>query len=133
GAVPPPGRARAGGRPAGLPARARAPRGPGPRAGTGGPPQAGAPVAIAMATFEPDPNLFRVQIESIRAQTLREWVCIISDDCSAPERVEEMRSVISDDDRFRLERSPRRLGLYRNFESPIGMVPADASYGAIET
>jgi len=102
-----------------------------PSAGNGAPPQAGAPVAIAMATFEPDPDLFRVQIESIRAQTLREWVCIISDDCSAPERVEEMRSVISDDDRFRLERSPRRLGFYRNFERALGMVPADAAYVAL--
>ena len=31
-------------------------------------------------------ELFRRQLESIRAQTHRNWVCVISDDCSSPER-----------------------------------------------
>src|SRR5262249_15268955 len=34
-------------------------------------------VAIAMATFDPDLELFHRQIESIREQTLTDWVCVI--------------------------------------------------------
>jgi hypothetical protein len=49
--------------------------------------QRGAPgqIAICMATFEPDIELFRAQVESLRAQTDTNWVCVISDDGSRPE------------------------------------------------
>ena len=39
-------------------------------------------IAICMATFEPDMELFRAQIDSLRAQTDERWICVISDDCS---------------------------------------------------
>ena len=39
-----------------------------------------------MTTCDPPLALFRRQIESIRAQTHADWVCVISDDCSQPER-----------------------------------------------
>ena len=39
-----------------------------------------------MATYNPPPGPAQRQIESIRAQTHGNWVCVISDDCSAPER-----------------------------------------------
>ena len=53
----------------------------------------GAPlVAIAMATFEPPLDLFRRQVESIRAQTLTDWICVVSDDCSDPARFAELRA-----------------------------------------
>ena len=42
-------------------------------------------VAICMATFNPPIELFRRQIESIRAQTYGNWTCLISDDDSRPE------------------------------------------------
>ena len=45
-------------------------------------------IAICMATFNPDLELFRAQVESIRAQTHRNWICLISDDCSEPEQFE---------------------------------------------
>ena len=55
-------------------------------------PLPGAPlVAICMAAFEPPLELFRRQVESIRAQTLTDWICVVSDDCSDPERFAEMR------------------------------------------
>src|SRR4051794_24936017 len=47
-------------------------------------PPAGPLVAIAMATYEPPPELLRAQVESIRAQTHTDWICVISDDCSSP-------------------------------------------------
>src|SRR5436305_3544311 len=40
----------------------------------------GPPVAIAMATYNPSPELLEGQLDSIRAQTHQNWVCVISDD-----------------------------------------------------
>lgn len=81
------------------------------------------PIAIAMATHDPDPELFRVQVESIRAQREVEWTCFISDDASGPEALATIEATIAGDPRFRLSRSGRRLGFYRNFERAIGMIP----------
>jgi glycosyltransferase involved in cell wall biosynthesis len=92
---------------------------------------AGARVAIAMATFDPDIDLLRDQVESIRAQTMTDWICVISDDCSPPDTFERMRSVIEDDERFVLTRSERRLGFYRNFERALELVPGSVPYVAL--
>ena len=59
-------------------------------------------IAVCMATYEPPIDLFRRQIDSIRAQTHDNWVCVISDDDSSPGRLDEMRAVLGDDDRFSL-------------------------------
>lgn len=88
-------------------------------------------VAIAMAAYQPPVELFRRQIESIRAQTHRNWVCVISDDGSTPQRLAEMRDVLGDDRRFVLSPSSRRLGFYLNFERALGMVPVQAEYVAL--
>ncbi len=99
------------------------------------PPQPGAGegplVAICMATFDPDPRLFRRQIESIRAQTHGRWVCLISDDRSSPEGLAAIREVIGDDERFVVSSSAANEGHYRNFERALMMVPADAGYIAL--
>ncbi len=42
-------------------------------------------IAICMATYNPPLDLLERQLDSIRAQTHGNWVCIISDDCSTPE------------------------------------------------
>ena len=39
------------------------------------------------------------------------WVCVISDDCSQPERLRGARAAVGGDPRFVVSRSPRRLGL----------------------
>lgn len=93
-------------------------------------PQAPA-VAIAMATFEPDPDLLAAQIESIRAQTREDWTCVISDDCSPPESFAAIEALVGDDPRFALSRSQRRLGFYRNFERALGLVPAGVGLVAL--
>jgi glycosyltransferase involved in cell wall biosynthesis len=91
----------------------------------------GARIAICMATFEPDEALFATQLESLRAQTERDWVCVISDDCSAPERFERVATLVGDDPRFALSRSERRLGFYRNFERALRMAPREAELFAL--
>jgi glycosyltransferase involved in cell wall biosynthesis len=90
-----------------------------------------ASVAIALATFEPPAELFRGQIESIRAQTHDDWICVISDDASSDERFAEMRRVLGDDARFVLRRNETRLGFYRNFERALLMVPPAAGHVAL--
>jgi hypothetical protein len=88
-------------------------------------------VAICMATFEPDMRLFRAQVESLRSQTDRCWICLISDDCSSAERFADISEVIGDDPRFAVSRSPERRGFYRNFERALAMVPANAELVAL--
>ena len=84
-----------------------------------------------MATYDPDPALFRAQVESLRAQTDRRWVCVISDDDSSPARFEQLRAVVAGDERFVVERSERRLGFYRNFERALRMAPREAGLLAL--
>jgi glycosyltransferase involved in cell wall biosynthesis len=88
-------------------------------------------ICVCMATFNPDMDLFRLQLESLRAQTDTDWICLISDDCSEPERFEEIQDAVGDDERFTVSRSPRRLGYYRNFERALGMLPSEAELVAL--
>jgi hypothetical protein len=95
-------------------------------------PLPGAPqIAICMAAFEPPLELFERQVESIREQTLTDWICIVSDDCSDPQRYAEMERVLARDPRFVLSRSERRRGFYHNFERALELVPRDARYVAL--
>jgi glycosyltransferase involved in cell wall biosynthesis len=103
---------------------------PAARAGAPARPTDG-PIAVCMATFEPDMELFRAQVESLRAQTDGRWTCTISDDCSEETRFEEITKAVAGDERFALSRSPERLGPYRNFERALGMVPPDAGLVAL--
>jgi glycosyltransferase involved in cell wall biosynthesis len=88
-------------------------------------------IAVCMATYDPDPELFATQIESLRAQTDTHWVCVISDDCSSPERFARLEEIIGGDGRFTVSRSDRRLGFYRNFERALRLAPASAELLAL--
>jgi glycosyltransferase involved in cell wall biosynthesis len=88
-------------------------------------------VAIAMATYDPPDDLLARQLDSIRSQSHENWVCVISDDCSRPERYATLEAAVAGDERFVLSRSERRLGFYRNFERALELVPGDAHYVAI--
>jgi glycosyltransferase involved in cell wall biosynthesis len=88
-------------------------------------------IAICMATYNPPPELFRRQIDSIRAQSYDNWICLISDDGSRPEALELIRQTLGDDPRFRLQANPQRLGVYRNFERALGLVEPDVPLVAL--
>ena len=88
-------------------------------------------VAICMATYEPPLDLFRRQIESIRAQTHTDWTCVISDDCSADGAYEGIRDVVGDDPRFELIRNERRRGFYANFEHALRSADPEAEFIAL--
>jgi glycosyltransferase involved in cell wall biosynthesis len=88
-------------------------------------------VAICMATFEPDPQLFERQIESLRAQTHRDWICLISDDASSAEAFARIESATASDSRFLVNRAPVRAGAYENFGRAMSMVPVAAGWVAL--
>ena len=88
-------------------------------------------VAICMATHDPPSDLFRRQIESIREQTHRNWMCVISDDHSREDRLADAESVVGDDPRFVISRSSGRLGFYRNFERALSLAPEEAAFLAL--
>jgi glycosyltransferase involved in cell wall biosynthesis len=85
-------------------------------------------VAICMATYEPPGDLLQVQLESVREQTHRNWVCLVSDDHSSDEAFERILELTRDDPRFVVSRSDERLGFYSNFERALAMAPPDADY-----
>jgi glycosyltransferase involved in cell wall biosynthesis len=84
------------------------------------------PIAICMATFDPDPDLLHGQLDSLRGQSEENWICLISDDCSRPECYSELERAVAGESRFILSRSEERLGFYRNFERALRMVPREA-------
>jgi glycosyltransferase involved in cell wall biosynthesis len=88
-------------------------------------------VAICMATHEPPPQLLAEQLDSLRSQTHGNWICLISDDASSPERFAELERLVGDDDRFVVSRWERRLGAYRNFARALAMVPPEIPYVAL--
>ncbi|HMG34084.1 MAG TPA: glycosyltransferase [Blastocatellia bacterium] len=88
-------------------------------------------VAICMATYNPPADLLIRQLDTIRAQTHENWVCVISDDHSDQSAFRTLCEVVGDDPRFSISRSERRLGFYRNFERALRLAPGEASYIAL--
>ena len=87
-------------------------------------------VGIAMATYNPEPTLFVRQLESLLAQTHRNWVCVISDDMSNAKWLAHIRDSVAGDPRFLVVRSDSRLGFYRNFERATATLPAECQFFA---
>jgi glycosyltransferase involved in cell wall biosynthesis len=88
-------------------------------------------VAICMATYNPPPKLFAAQIASIRDQTHRDWICVISDDHSGAEGMATIRRETDGDPRFVVSVAPRRLGFYNNFERALALAPPAARFVAM--
>jgi glycosyltransferase involved in cell wall biosynthesis len=88
-------------------------------------------VAVCMTTYNPPPELFTRQIQSISDQSYKQWVCIISDDGSSPEVLHHIQSTIAGDKRFVLHQQQERLGFYRNFERCLRLAPAEAKLIAL--
>ena len=88
-------------------------------------------IAICMTSYNPDLDLFRTQVDSIRAQTDDAWVCLISDDCSEPERFDAITATVAGDERFVVSRAEENLGFYRNFERVLAIAPPEADLIAL--
>lgn len=89
------------------------------------------PGAICLAIYRPDPGLLRVQLESIAAQTLTDWICIIGIDGRDPDAVRAVSDIVGSDTRFVVHEYPDRLGFYRNFERVLAEANPDAGWVAL--
>jgi glycosyltransferase involved in cell wall biosynthesis len=89
-----------------------------------------ATIVVCMATYQPTLDLVARQFRSIREQTCQDFVCIVSDDASSPDAFAAVEQICGGDTRFRVSRSRKRLGYYRNFERALRLVPEDAEYVA---
>lgn len=94
-------------------------------------PGEGPRVAICMATYHPPMELFQAQVDSIRAQTHGNWICLVCDDDSPAFSVRAIERVLGDDPRFVLLRNRDRAGFYGNFERVLRACPADADFVAL--
>jgi len=87
-------------------------------------------VAIAMATYNPKPELLRAQIDSIRAQTLTDWRLVVSDESSNEQAREAIRRIVGADPRISLESGPH-LGFVGNFERALSRLDRRSSFFAL--
>jgi glycosyltransferase involved in cell wall biosynthesis len=88
-------------------------------------------LAICMATRNPRRDLLERQIASIRAQSVTDWRCVISDDGSERRAIADIESVLGGDRRFELVHGQPAVGFYRNFERALQLAPADAPLVAL--
>ncbi len=88
-------------------------------------------VAVCMAVYNPDPVAFSAQVRTIAAQTLEDWICIVSDDGSDADRATAIRDALANDPRFFYFRNDRNLGFYHNFEAALARVPHGIEYVAL--
>lgn len=87
-----------------------------------------ADVAICLAAYQPDLQLFRKQISSIKAQSYQDWICIICDDSCNPHISESIQEIIENDERFFIKTNSHRLGVYRNFEKLLNLIPSHIKF-----
>lgn len=71
---------------------------------------------IVLAAYSPDPELFRRQLASLRAQTVENWECVISVDGDPAPVAALVEEITEGDGRFRIVGDGSRLGFYLNFE-----------------
>jgi len=88
-------------------------------------------IAICMATFNPDLELFRRQVDSIRGQTHKRWRLIISDDSTDDAKRTAIRAMLRSDPRVEVLPYEGRRGFYFNFERALAAVSGDVDYVAL--
>ncbi|MBI1779545.1 MAG: glycosyltransferase [Proteobacteria bacterium] len=89
------------------------------------------PLAICLATYQPELSLLERQIASLRAQSAEDWVCFVQDDASEPDRYRELMRLTQADRRFIVARNSARLGFVNNFGAALARVPAGTSLVAL--
>ena len=88
-------------------------------------------VAICMAVYNQNNLFLKNQIDSIKAQSYENWICIINDDFSTLDNYKELLEIVGDDERFVIFRNSENLGFYHNFEKLLRMVPPQADFIAL--
>jgi glycosyltransferase involved in cell wall biosynthesis len=94
-------------------------------------PEAGPLIAICLASYDPDLDSFKRQLDSIIAQDYRNWVLIVNDDGSPQDKFESMAELCASDPRVHVVRNATNLGFYGNFEAALKRVPVAAAFVAL--
>lgn len=89
------------------------------------------PGAVVLAAYRPDPELFTVQLRSIRDQTLGSFRCLVGADGGRDEVRRLVVAAVGDDPRFEVVGWDDNVGLYLNVERLLGSLPADAAWVAL--
>lgn len=89
------------------------------------------PGAIVLAAYRPPSDLFSVQLRSIQAQSVTDFVCIISADGEAGEVAQLVSDAVDGDPRFKVIGFDDRLGFYGNFERALKAVPLHVRWIAL--
>lgn len=88
-------------------------------------------LTIVLATYNPNLSFLKEQIDSICKQTFMDWSCLIVDDASSLESINQIKSLIQNDDRFVLHQNQKNLGSIYNFERGLKLVSADSDFIAL--
>lgn len=86
---------------------------------------------VVLAAYRPDPELFAIQLRSIRDQTRRDFRCLIGADGGQEGVRALVAETVGDDPRFEVIGWGDNLGFYLNFERLLMAVPADAAWVAL--
>lgn len=82
-------------------------------------------VAIALAIYKPNLRYLRLQLESIRKQTFRDWFVVLRDDSSTDVRdVTELAGRCLSEGSFQVIGGGERKGAVGNFAAALGAIPA---------
>lgn len=86
---------------------------------------------ICVAVYRPRKDLLRTQLESVQAQTLTDWRCIVGIDGADAGARAMVHEIVKGDLRFEVTEFPDNVGFYRNFERILELVPSDAAWVAL--
>lgn len=76
-------------------------------------------VTVVIPSFNEDPHIVRASLESIRAQTFKDFECIVVDESSCTVLAEACRVVCAEDPRFTYVHPTERLGLPKSLNLAI--------------
>ncbi|MBP0027597.1 glycosyltransferase [Roseofilum sp. Guam] len=88
-------------------------------------------IGIILATYNPNMEYLRKQIESLREQTWQDWMCHVVDDCSSEGCQSQIQATIAGDRRFHFHSYSENVGSYHNFERGLELCVGDQRLEAI--
>jgi hypothetical protein len=86
---------------------------------------------VVLAAHRPNPELFTVQLQSIRDQTRADFRCLIGADGGQEEVRRLVREIVGEDARFEVTGWDDNVGFYLNFERLLKAVPTDVTWIAL--
>jgi hypothetical protein len=89
------------------------------------------PGAVILVAYRPNPDLFRIQLDSIRSQTRSDFHVYIAADGDETEVRDLVASSVGDDERFEVIGFDVHVGVYLNAERVLAAVPRHVGWVAL--